>query len=76
VLGATTAALGQYRNQLKVSGKVAGIHWQYKTNSHAAECTAGYTNTNGVDPYRLIADVYHTYGVQFDFTVLFIFIVE
>jgi hypothetical protein len=69
VLSATTAALGAYRSQVMVSGKVAGIHWLYKTTSHAAECTAGYINTNGVDPYKEIAKVFAQFNALMDFTV-------
>nr|GEX60184.1 beta-amylase 3, chloroplastic [Tanacetum cinerariifolium] len=32
-----------------LSGKIAGIHWHYKTRSHAAELTAGYYNTRHSD---------------------------
>ena len=36
------AAEGIFRGTgAKLSGKVAGIHWHYKTRSHAAELTAG-----------------------------------
>lgn len=35
----------------KLSAKVAGIHWHYKTRSHAAELTAGYYNTRFRDGY-------------------------
>ena len=31
----------------KLSGKIAGIHWHYKTRSHPAELTAGYITTLG-----------------------------
>ncbi len=34
-----------------VSAKVSGIHWWYNTYSHAAECTAGYLNTNFNNAY-------------------------
>lgn len=34
-----------------ISGKVAGVHWWYKTPSHAAEVTAGYYNTNSHNAY-------------------------
>ncbi|CAA3014642.1 beta-amylase 3, chloroplastic-like [Olea europaea subsp. europaea] len=38
-----------------LSGKVAGIHWHYKTRSHAAELIAGYYNTRNRDGYSAIA---------------------
>ncbi|KAF8408309.1 hypothetical protein HHK36_007458 [Tetracentron sinense] len=33
-----------------LSGKVAGIHWHYRTKSHAAELTVGYYNTRHREP--------------------------
>jgi hypothetical protein len=36
---------------LSIAGKVSGIHWWYNTDSHAAELTAGYYNTNGNNGY-------------------------
>lgn len=38
--------------QLQLSIKIAGIHWWYRTRSHAAELTAGYYNTDKHDGYR------------------------
>ena len=35
--------------------KVAGIHWWYKSRSHAAEMTAGYYNYLERDGYEPIA---------------------
>ncbi|PRQ18556.1 putative beta-amylase [Rosa chinensis] len=40
------AAKGVFQGTIaKLSGKVAGIHWHYRTRSHAAELTASYYNT-------------------------------
>jgi len=36
---------------VKISGKVAGIHWHYGTRSHAPEFTAGYYSTRFRDGY-------------------------
>ncbi|MQI72062.1 glycosyl hydrolase family protein, partial [Escherichia coli] len=36
---------------VKLSAKIAGIHWHYKARSHAAELTAGYYNTRSKDGY-------------------------
>ncbi|XP_017977560.1 PREDICTED: beta-amylase [Theobroma cacao] len=41
--------------ELKLAAKVSGIHWWYKSDSHAAELTAGYYNLNDRDGYRPIA---------------------
>ena len=56
-----------------LGGKIAGVHWQYKDPSHAAECTAGYYNTNGNDIYGSIASVFAKYGASFDFTCMEMF---
>ncbi|KAI3453439.1 hypothetical protein Pfo_010102 [Paulownia fortunei] len=54
----------------KLSGKVAGIHWHYKTRSHAAELTAGYYNTRHRDGYLPIARMLAKHGVVFNFTCM------
>ncbi|KAM7493998.1 hypothetical protein LguiB_028607 [Lonicera macranthoides] len=54
----------------KLSGKVAGIHWHYKTRSHAAELTAGYYNTRHHDGYLPIAKMMGTHGVVLNFTCM------
>ncbi|KAL2901645.1 Beta-amylase 3 chloroplastic [Bienertia sinuspersici] len=54
----------------KLSGKVAGIHWHYKTRSHAAELTAGYYNTRDQDAYLPIARMFAKYGVILNFTCM------
>ncbi|XP_057518797.1 beta-amylase 3, chloroplastic-like [Amaranthus tricolor] len=54
----------------KLSGKVAGIHWHYKTRSHAAELTAGYYNTRDRDGYLPIARMFAKNGVVFNFTCM------
>lgn len=54
----------------KLSGKVAGIHWHYKTRSHAAELTAGYYNTRNHDGYLPIARMMGKYGVVLNFTCM------
>ncbi|XP_019190295.1 PREDICTED: beta-amylase 7-like [Ipomoea nil] len=37
-----------------IAAKLSGIHWWYKTVSHAAELTAGYYNSNTRDGYAAI----------------------
>lgn len=41
---------------LALSIKIAGIHWWYRTRSHAAELTAGYHNTDKHDGYRRVVN--------------------
>ncbi|KAK0587554.1 hypothetical protein LWI29_024781 [Acer saccharum] len=54
----------------KLSGKVAGIHWHYRTRSHAAELTAGYYNTRNRDGYLPIAHMLAKHGVVLNFTCM------
>ncbi|CAN1333887.1 Beta-amylase 3, chloroplastic [Linum perenne] len=54
----------------KLSGKVAGIHWHYKTRSHAAELTAGYYNTRYRDGYLPISRMFSRHGVVLNFTCM------
>ncbi|OMO70111.1 Glycoside hydrolase, family 14B, plant [Corchorus capsularis] len=54
----------------KLSGKVAGIHWHYRTRSHAAELTAGYYNTRYYDGYLPIAQMFSKHDVVFNFTCM------
>ena len=55
---------------LAIAGKVAGIHWWYNDNSHAAELTAGYYNTNSQNAYLNICKRFASYGARLDFTCL------
>lgn len=48
---------------LKISAKVAGIHWHYYTCSHPSELTAGYYNTLTRDGYLPIARILSKYGM-------------
>ncbi|XWS49636.1 hypothetical protein CRYUN_Cryun12cG0020200 [Craigia yunnanensis] len=54
----------------KLSGKIAGIHWHYRTRSHAAELTAGYYNTRNRDGYLPIAKMLSKHGVVLNFTCM------
>eukprot|EP01018_Ginkgo_biloba_P012651 Gb_23609 [translate_table: standard] len=64
-----TAAEAVFKgNEVKLSGKVAGIHWHYGTRSHAAEFTAGYYNTRETDGYIPIARLFSKHGVVLNFT--------
>uniref|UniRef100_A0A0A9EP94 Beta-amylase n=1 Tax=Arundo donax TaxID=35708 RepID=A0A0A9EP94_ARUDO len=53
-----------------LSAKVAGIHWHYRTRSHAAELTAGYYNTRHRDGYAPIARMLATRGAVLNFTCM------
>ncbi|XP_062209843.1 beta-amylase 2, chloroplastic [Phragmites australis] len=53
---------------VKISVKVAGIHWHYGTRSHAAELTAGYYNTRHNDGYLPIARMLSRHGAVLNFT--------
>eukprot|EP00762_Andalucia_godoyi_P001259 ANDGO_04889.mRNA.1 Beta-amylase len=57
-------------SNVEVYGKVAGIHWWYKTNSHAAELTAGYWNTDYRDGYMPIVQMFKQNHAALDFTCL------
>ena len=54
----------------KLSAKVAGIHWHYRTRSHAAELTAGYYNTRQRDGYIPIAQMLAKRGAVLNFTCM------
>ena len=66
VIGAAKAAFQP--KGLSFALKVSGVHWQYKTHSHAAECTAGYYNTDGNNGYADIAAMFKNGGATLDFT--------
>ncbi|KAH0739039.1 hypothetical protein KY290_037744 [Solanum tuberosum] len=53
---------------VKISVKIAGIHWHYGTRSHAPELTAGYYNTRNRDGYLPIAQILARHGAVFNFT--------
>lgn len=66
-----SCAEGVYRNTgVKLSGKVAGIHWHYGSRSHPAELTAGYYNTRLRDGYFPIATMFGRHGVVLNFTCI------
>jgi len=60
-----------FGGKVKISGKIAGVHWWYKYPSHPAEVAAGYYNTNGVDGYGIISSAFAKSGQALvDFTCL------
>lgn len=50
--------------------QVAGIHWWYNTESHAAELTSGYYNLRHRDGYRPIARMLSRHKAILNFTCL------
>jgi hypothetical protein len=48
--------------------QVSGIHWWYKTASHAAELGAGFYNTAHRDGYLPIAQMLEKHKAAFNFT--------
>ncbi|KAL0722166.1 hypothetical protein Bca4012_036765 [Brassica carinata] len=56
--------------KLKLAAKVSGIHWWYKTESHAAELTAGYYNLKNRDGYAATARMMRRHHAILNFTCL------
>ena len=52
----------------QVGAKLAGVHWWWKTASHAAELTAGYYNTWFHDGYGDVMDVLARHHARASFT--------
>ncbi|CAL0330864.1 unnamed protein product [Lupinus luteus] len=48
--------------EVRISAKLAAIHWHYATQSHPSELTAGYYNTSNRDGYLPIARMFSKYG--------------
>ncbi|EYU32116.1 hypothetical protein ABFS82_02G162900 [Erythranthe guttata] len=51
-----------------IAAKLSGIHWWYKTASHAAELTAGFYNPANRDGYAPIASVLKKHETALNFT--------
>ncbi|XP_031277861.1 beta-amylase 7 isoform X1 [Pistacia vera] len=51
-----------------IAAKLSGIHWWYKTASHAAELTAGFYNPCNRDGYAAIAAMLKKHGAVLNFT--------
>ncbi|KAG6589184.1 Beta-amylase, partial [Cucurbita argyrosperma subsp. sororia] len=56
--------------KVKLAAKVAGIHWWYHTENHAAELTSGYYNLKTRDGYRPIARMLSRHHAILNFTCL------
>ncbi|XP_076893313.1 beta-amylase 7-like isoform X1 [Bidens hawaiensis] len=52
-----------------ITAKVPGIHWWYKTASHAAELTAGFYNPSNRDGYAPVMETLKKHGVALNFTL-------
>ncbi|XP_019261063.1 PREDICTED: beta-amylase 7-like isoform X4 [Nicotiana attenuata] len=50
-----------------IAAKLSGIHWWYKTSSHAAELTAGFYNPSNRDGYVAIAAMLKKHGAALNF---------
>ena len=50
-----------------IAEQLPGIHWWYKTASHAAELTAGFYNPCNRDGYTAIAAMLHKHGAALNF---------
>ncbi|KAM7275703.1 hypothetical protein ACFE04_017569 [Oxalis oulophora] len=51
-----------------IAAKLSGIHWWYKTASHASELTAGIYNPCNRDGYAIISTMLKKHGAALDFT--------
>ncbi|KAL6569502.1 Leucine-rich repeat receptor-like serine/threonine-protein kinase bam2 [Orobanche minor] len=51
-----------------IAAKLSGIHWWYKTASHAAELTAGFYNSANRDGYAPIASILKKHETALNFT--------
>eukprot|EP00850_Spirogloea_muscicola_P014989 SM000111S18812 [mRNA] locus=s111:412288:415503:+ [translate_table: standard] len=56
------------RGSVHLGAKIAGVHWWYRSRSHAAELTTGYYNTRHRDGYTPIANVLAKHGAALNFT--------
>lgn len=51
-----------------IAAKLSGIHWWYKTASHATELTAGFYNPCNRDGYAAILSILKKHGAALNFT--------
>jgi beta-amylase len=66
----TKAAREAFGNDVRLSAKVAGIHWWYTNACHCAETTAGFLNYADVDGYRDILQMFKENNIDLCFTCL------
>jgi len=65
--GSTTV---KHLEEVKVGVKLAGVHWWYRSQSHAGELTAGYYNVPGRDGYKDIMAMLKRHGAVVNFTAV------
>lgn len=51
-----------------ISKQLSGVHWWYKTASHAAEITAGFCNPCNRDGYAVVMSMLKKNGAALNFT--------
>ncbi|KAL8139179.1 hypothetical protein V2J09_005180 [Rumex salicifolius] len=54
--------------ETSISAKLSGVHWWYKTASHAAELTSGFYNPCNRDGYIAVMSMLKKHGVTLNFT--------
>ena len=59
-----------FGKNIRIAGKIAGIHWWFFSSSHAAELTAGYYNNAFNDGYGAISQMFAQYDIDFEFTCM------
>lgn len=57
-------------DEVKMGIKIAGVHWWYKSGSHAGELTAGYYNTRHRNGYRPIMKMLREHNAVANFTAV------
>ena len=57
-------------SSIKLSTKIAGIHWWYMYSCHCAETTAGFNNFIFYDGYRDLISQFQKYQIDVCFTCL------
>lgn len=54
--------------ETSIAAKLSGVHWWYKTASHAAELTCGFYNPCNRDGYATVMSMLNKHGVTLNFT--------
>lgn len=58
----------EFQPACKMGVKLAGVHWWFKSRSHAAELTAGYYNTRDRNGYEPIVALLKKHDARLSFT--------
>jgi hypothetical protein len=58
----------EFAPAVALGAKLAGVHWWFKSRSHAAELTAGYYNARGRDGYAPLMRALAAAGARCSFT--------